>query len=86
MGGGAAATTFYIPPKQTWLTAAKGKGLEINGTFSRKGGVIYMEMSFANKAMQPMNAFGIQLNKNRCDVISIGSYSILGRKIIVFFT
>lgn len=63
-GGGVAPTTYYIPPKQEWLSAQKGKGLEIKGTFSRKNGVINMEMTFANKAMQPLNGFGIQLNKN----------------------
>lgn len=62
--GGAATTTFYIPPKQNWLPATKGKGLEVNGTFSRKNGQIHMEMTLSNKAMQPMNGFAIQLNKN----------------------
>jgi AP-1 complex subunit beta-1 len=64
IGSSSATTTFYIPPKQVWLPAAKGKGLEVSGTFTRKGGQIYMEMTLANKAMQPMNTFGIQLNKN----------------------
>merc|ERR1719225_1859059 len=62
--GNAASTTFYIPPKQEWLSAAKGKGLEVSGTFSRKNGVIYMDMTFSNKAMQPLSGFGIQFNKN----------------------
>lgn len=26
----------YVPPKQVWLTAENGKGLEVLGTFSRK--------------------------------------------------
>ena len=30
----------HIPPKQTWLTAAKGKGLEISGTWSRSAKLI----------------------------------------------
>ena len=68
-GGGAGlgmpTTTFYIPPKQEWLSATKGKGLEIKGTFSRKAGTIYMDMTFSNRAMQAMSGFGIQLNKNR---------------------
>jgi hypothetical protein len=29
-------TTMYTPPKETWLPAAKGKGLEIKGTFTRR--------------------------------------------------
>ncbi len=64
LGGSTATTTFYIPPKQEWLSASKGKGLEVRGTFSRKNGQIYMEMTLSNKAMQPMNGFGLQLNKN----------------------
>jgi AP-1 complex subunit beta-1 len=62
--GSTATTTFYIPPKLEWLPASKGKGLEIRGTFSRKNGTIYMDMTFSNRAMQLMNGFGIQLNKN----------------------
>ncbi|XKL64213.1 hypothetical protein PGB90_004299 [Kerria lacca] len=54
----------YVPPKQIWLTAESGKGLEITGTFSRKNGIINMEFLFKNKAMQPMIGFAIQLNKN----------------------
>jgi AP-1 complex subunit beta-1 len=62
MGGG--AHTGYVPPKQVWLTAQKGKGLEISGTWSLRNNVITMEMTFSNKAMQAMQGFGIQLNKN----------------------
>merc|ERR1711981_1157524 len=63
-GLGMSTTTFYIPPKQEWLSAQKGKGLEVKGTFSRKAGTIYMDMTFSNRAMTAMNGFGIQLNKN----------------------
>lgn len=34
-------TASFAPPKQSWLTAQKGKGLEINGTFSRRNGVSF---------------------------------------------
>lgn len=57
-------TPFYTPPKQIWLPAARGKGLEISGTFTRKNGQILMEMTFFNKAMQAMAGFAIQFNKN----------------------
>jgi hypothetical protein len=57
-------TASLVPPKQNWLSAQKGKGLEINGTFTRRNGVINMDMDFTNKALQPMNGFAIQLNKN----------------------
>lgn len=55
---------FYTPPKQIWLPAARGKGLEISGTFSRHNGQITMEMTVNNKAMQAMGSFAIQFNKN----------------------
>ncbi|KAJ8678788.1 hypothetical protein QAD02_014575 [Eretmocerus hayati] len=57
-------TTSYVAPKANWLPAEKGKGFDVWGTFSRKGGQINMDMTFTNKAMQPMGGFAIQLNKN----------------------
>ncbi len=39
-------------PKILWLPAEKGKGLEIQGTFSRRGGQVFMDMTITNKAMQ----------------------------------
>ncbi|XP_037566831.1 AP-1 complex subunit beta-1-like [Dermacentor silvarum] len=57
-------STFYTPPKQIWLPAARGKGLEIAGSFTRRNGQIFMDMTFSNKAMQAMTAFAIQFNKN----------------------
>lgn len=59
-----ATTTTVAVPKITWLPAEKGKGLEITGTFSRRGGQVFMDMTFTNKAMQAMSSFAIQLNKN----------------------
>ncbi|KAI5718697.1 hypothetical protein M8J77_025474 [Diaphorina citri] len=65
------APAMYTPPKQCWLPAEKGKGMEIWGTFSRKPnpatpgiGVIEMELTFTNKSMAPMANFAIQVNKN----------------------
>lgn len=49
----------------------KAKGLEISGTFSRRQGHMYMDMSFTNKALQHMTDFAVQFNKNR---------SVLGEK------
>ena len=34
-GTGPTAHTGYVPAKQVWLTAQKGKGLEITGSWSR---------------------------------------------------
>ncbi|KIH68776.1 adaptin region [Ancylostoma duodenale] len=54
----------YQAPKQLWLDAARGKGTQIEGTFTRRGGAIQMEMTFTNKAMQPLSGFAIQFNRN----------------------
>lgn len=53
------------PVPQEWLAAAKGKGLEVWGTFARRNGQIFADMSFTNKALAPMGDFAIQFNKNR---------------------
>ncbi|XP_013142094.1 PREDICTED: AP-1 complex subunit beta-1 [Papilio polytes] len=74
--GAAAAPASYVPPKQCWLPADKGKGLEIWGTFSRQNGQPRMEMTFTNKAMQAMTGFAIQLNKNSFGVYPGGALSV----------
>ncbi|XP_050695182.1 AP-1 complex subunit beta-1-like [Eriocheir sinensis] len=58
------ATPVYSVPKQVWLPANRGKGMEIHGTFNRRNGIITMDMTIHNKAMQPITNFAIQLNKN----------------------
>ncbi|XP_078362245.1 AP-1 complex subunit beta-1-like [Oculina patagonica] len=63
-GGPGIPGGMYCAPKQMWLTAAKGKGLEISGTFCRRQGQLYMDMTFTNKAMQGMGSFAVQFNKN----------------------
>ncbi|CAD7087363.1 unnamed protein product [Hermetia illucens] len=65
----APVSTMIQIPKITWLPAEKGKGLEIQGTFSRRSGQVYMDMTFTNKAMQAMSAFAIQLNKNSFGIV-----------------
>ncbi|CAH0402674.1 unnamed protein product [Chilo suppressalis] len=74
--GVAATPASHIPPKQCWLPADKGKGLEIWGTFSRQNGQPRMEMTFTNKAMQAMSGFAIQLNKNSFGVYPVGGLSV----------
>lgn len=59
-----AAPAMHTSPKICWLPADKGKGLELYGTFSRKNGQITMDLTVTNKAMQAMNGFAIQFNKN----------------------
>ena len=56
--------TSFAQPKEVWLSAQKGKGLEITGTFARRNNEIVMEMDFSNKALQPMSDFALQLNRN----------------------
>merc|ERR1711970_970204 len=69
-GMGGSTPTGYVPPKQVWLSAEKGKGLEISGSWSLRNNVIQMEMTFNNKAMQAMQGFGIQLNKNSFGLVA----------------
>lgn len=59
-----APSTNVVIPRTVWLPAEKGKGLEVQGTFSRRNGQVSMDMVFTNKAMQAMSGFAIQLNKN----------------------
>lgn len=61
MCSSAYTSCFY----QVWLPAVKAKGLEISGTFSRRQGHMYMDMTFTNKALQHMTDFAVQFNKNR---------------------
>lgn len=61
---GALPGSGYAPPKQVWLAASKGKGLEISGAFTRRQGQPCMELTLTNRAMQPMGGFAIQFNKN----------------------
>uniref|UniRef100_A0A9J2Q7C6 Clathrin adaptor alpha/beta/gamma-adaptin appendage Ig-like subdomain domain-containing protein n=1 Tax=Ascaris lumbricoides TaxID=6252 RepID=A0A9J2Q7C6_ASCLU len=74
-GSAAAAPSFlgaqvsYVAPKAVWLEASRGKGTQIEGTFARRGGRIYMEMTFSNRAMQPFTGFAIQFNKNSFGLI-----------------
>ncbi|XP_071530361.1 AP-1 complex subunit beta-1 isoform X2 [Panulirus ornatus] len=63
-GIASSSAPVYSVPKQVWLPANRGKGMEITGTFSRKNGVVSMDMTLHNKAMQPITGFAIQLNKN----------------------
>ncbi|KAF3840662.1 hypothetical protein F7725_006524 [Dissostichus mawsoni] len=53
--GMANTTGGFISPKV---------GLEISGTFSRRQGHMYMDMTFTNKALQHMTDFAVQFNKN----------------------
>ncbi|KAL3097457.1 hypothetical protein niasHS_003905 [Heterodera schachtii] len=59
----------FVPPYEAWLDASKGKGLQIEGRWVRRGGRIIAEMNLTNKALQPMNSFAIQFNGNSFGLI-----------------
>lgn len=68
LGGGAGPAptggSSFSKPAEVWLDAARGKGLEVAGTFSNRGGQVYMDLKFTNRATQAMADFAIQFNKN----------------------
>ena len=58
------AENGFVPSKTVLLNAGAARGMEISGTFARRRGRIFFEMTFSNKAMQPLSEFMIQFNKN----------------------
>ena len=58
------AGSSYSLPKEVWLPSTKGKGLQVEGTFARRQGQLYMDMTLSNRAMSAMAGFAIQFNKN----------------------
>ncbi|CAF1427383.1 unnamed protein product [Rotaria sordida] len=66
-----------VLPKEIWVSAQKGKGLEISGTFARRNNQIVMEMDFTNKALQSMNDFALQLNRNSFGLTPLQPLQIL---------
>ncbi|KAB7500218.1 AP-2 complex subunit beta [Armadillidium nasatum] len=77
-GLGTTESVCYNAPKEVWLPAVRGKGLEISGCFTRKSGTMYMEMSFTNKAMTSMTDFAIQFNKNSFGVSPAAPLNVPG--------
>lgn len=75
-GGIGLPSGMYSAPKQVWLPAVRGKGAEVTGTFSRRQGQIYMDMTISNKAMQAMGQFAIQFNKNSFGLIPASPLNI----------
>lgn len=67
--GVSATSAFHTLPKQTWLEATSGKGLEVRGTFARRNGQLFMDMTLSNKAMGAMTGFAVQFNKNSFGII-----------------
>uniref|UniRef100_A0A8C1WP42 AP complex subunit beta n=1 Tax=Cyprinus carpio TaxID=7962 RepID=A0A8C1WP42_CYPCA len=78
LGGGVGMPTgSYVAPKTVWLLAMKAKGLEISGTFARRGGIIQMDLSLTNKAMSVMTDFAIQFNRNSFGLAPAGPLQVL---------
>ncbi|KAJ3055615.1 hypothetical protein HK097_009942 [Rhizophlyctis rosea] len=62
LGGGSGPSFSF--PKTSLLTSADAQGLELQGTFSRKNGQPYLELTFGNRSGAPMSDFAIQFNVN----------------------
>uniref|UniRef100_A0A8C1P1B7 AP complex subunit beta n=1 Tax=Cyprinus carpio TaxID=7962 RepID=A0A8C1P1B7_CYPCA len=78
LGGGVGMPTgSYVAPKTVWLPAMKAKGLEISGTFARRGGIIQMDLTLTNKAMSVMTDFAIQFNRNSFGLAPAGPLQVL---------
>ncbi|KAJ1732068.1 hypothetical protein LPJ61_002223 [Coemansia biformis] len=58
------ANAPYVPARRVLLEAQQAQGLEILGTFARRGGQIQMDLSFGNKSGMAIGDFAIQFNKN----------------------
>lgn len=54
----------YVAPKQVLLSAQAAKGLEVHGTFARRGGSIFLEATFYNRALQSISDTAIFFNSN----------------------
>lgn len=50
--------------KSLFLSAQDGRGLEISGSFALRHSVMFLDLTFANKALQPLTDFSILFNTN----------------------
>uniref|UniRef100_A0A1I7TNI4 AP complex subunit beta n=1 Tax=Caenorhabditis tropicalis TaxID=1561998 RepID=A0A1I7TNI4_9PELO len=69
--GGFGTSTGQAYPKEMWLDASRAMGMQVEGTFVRRNGRIYMEMTITNKAMQAISGFALQFNKNSFGLIPV---------------
>ena len=63
--------------KEMWLVPQNGKGMEIAGSFSRRHGQVFMDMTFSNRAMQALGNFAIQLNRNSFGLSPVSPLQVL---------
>ncbi|KAL7752085.1 beta-adaptin [Sorochytrium milnesiophthora] len=54
----------YSAPKTQLLDPTQGKGFGISGTFAKRNGTVFLDMTFQNQTGQPLSDFAVQLNKN----------------------
>ena len=54
----------YQQPKQCFLTPQQAKGLDVWGSFARRGGRVFLDLTMTNKALEPLQDFAVQFNKN----------------------
>ncbi|XP_065184074.1 AP-1 complex subunit beta-1-like [Sycon ciliatum] len=54
----------YEAPKAVWLQGAKSQGMEISGTFARRHGQLFMDLTITNQAMSAFGNLAIQYNRN----------------------
>eukprot|EP01117_Protostelium_nocturnum_P003683 TRINITY_DN14965_c0_g1_i1.p1 TRINITY_DN14965_c0_g1~~TRINITY_DN14965_c0_g1_i1.p1 ORF type:complete len:884 (+),score=412.82 TRINITY_DN14965_c0_g1_i1:63-2714(+) len=51
-------------PKEVWLQADKGNGMQISGSVNRRNGQAFFDMTIFNQGGAPLNSFAVQFNKN----------------------
>eukprot|EP01112_Ceratiomyxa_fruticulosa_P023711 TRINITY_DN9195_c0_g2_i1.p1 TRINITY_DN9195_c0_g2~~TRINITY_DN9195_c0_g2_i1.p1 ORF type:complete len:605 (+),score=128.39 TRINITY_DN9195_c0_g2_i1:260-2074(+) len=61
--GGPAAPSF-LSQRPVVLSVDQGKGMQINGLFTRRDGRLVLDLQFTNLTSQPMGNFVIQFDKN----------------------
>ena len=59
----------YEAPKVTWLAGSTAQGMDISGTFARRHGTVYMDMTIANQAMSAFGNLAVQFNRNSFGII-----------------
>ncbi|KAL4101619.1 hypothetical protein PRIC1_005368 [Phytophthora ramorum] len=64
LGGGASAVQ-----KKVLMSAQQGKGLQMTGAFTRRGGNFVLDVDFENQAPVPLAGVSIQFNKSTFGVV-----------------
>jgi len=59
-----AAPAPAAPQRPIVLTVEQGGGMQINASFARRGGAIYLDLTFFNYGQTAINGIAFQFNKN----------------------